>query len=143
MVLNEIVFSSLCLLIEWFINYVSTYFILMISLNLVALLIICLTLRSFLLRLSDPQKVENVLYKPMKRIRIKKSDHRVVYLAFLLTFLYILNKLETHNQIISRKFCLKNCIVIKWLKRFSIKFMFSKKATQNDEIFNIDLTFTT
>ena len=61
----------------------------MTSLNLVALLIICLNLRSFLLRLSDPKKVENVLYKPMKRIRIKKSDHRVVYPAFLLTFLYI------------------------------------------------------
>ena len=57
-----------------------------------------LTLPSFLLRLSDPQKVENVLYKPMKRIRIKKSDHRVVYLAFLLTFFYIINKLETNNQ---------------------------------------------
>ena len=92
----------------------------MISLNLVALLIICLTLPSFLLRLSDPQKVENVLYKPMKRIRIKKSDHRVVYLAFLLTFLYILNKLETHNQIIKK-------ILPKKLYRYKmIKTIFNK-----------------
>ena len=74
--------------------------------------------------------------------RIKKSDHRVVYLALLLTFLHILNKLETHNQII-KKILPKKLYRYKMIKTILSKVHVSKKATQIDKIFTVYLTFTT
>ena len=39
-----------------------------------------------------------------------------------------------------KSFCEKLGVLIKF---FDVKFMFSKKATKTDEIFTVDLTFTT
>ena len=45
----------------------------------------------------------------------------------------VVNVLDTKLDFYSAKF---------WLAVFQVKFMFSKKATKKDEIFNVNLTFT-